>query len=195
MPERVAIGRAIVALSVIVLLLAALLGLVLVTSLSMVKTVTSTETTTVMPTRQADDLVGASFAQHLLSFTSGNVSAIVSHYERNANVTWTGRAFGLTGVYLGQGNITILLNVFLGKLVPTLAIGNATQAIMGNANGSVTVNSTFSFVGRGNIAGTVNGTVSAQDFYTYSTTAGAWKISQETWDFLTFNTQVPIGHT
>ena len=190
-PQRIAVGRVVIALSIVALALAALLGLVVVTSQSMVKTVTLT--TTVVPTQQAAEIVGDVFAQHMLSLTSGNVSAIVSQYERNANVTWMGqRDFGdfcYAGLYAGSNVMTLFVD-FLDRVTPALVIGNVTRIVTAEANGSVVVNSTFGFAGNGPTNGIVNGTVSAEDSYAYSTTNGAWLISQETWDFITFNSQL-----
>lgn len=190
-PRRVAIGKGVIALSVIALVLVALLGFVLLTSQSMVKTVTLT--TTVIPTQQAVEMVSGSFSQHMLQLGSGNVSAVVSEYERNANVTWIGKTQCYGGFYNGTFFITELMNAFLVQTAPALVIGNVTMTTTAEANGSVVVNSAFGFASHGgsSIDGIVNGTVSAQDSYTYSTTNAVWLISQETWDFITFNTQFP----
>jgi hypothetical protein len=185
-PQRIAVGKVVVALSIVALILAALLGLVVVTSESMVKTVT----TTVVSTQQAVEMVGGVFAQHMLSFTSGNVSTTVSQYERNATVTWTGHGgdFCYAGLYAGS-NIMILFGVFFRQVAPALTMGNVNRTVTVEANGSLVVNSTFDFAGHGVTYGIVNGTVSAEDSYVYSTTNGAWLISQERWDFITFNPQ------
>jgi hypothetical protein len=196
-PQRKAVEKVVVALSIIALILAALLGLVVVTSQSMVKTVTLT--TTAVPTQQAAEMVGAIFAEHVLSFsfasrnfTSANVSAIVSQYEGNANVTWMGHGgdFCEIGLYSGSGNIFTLLESFLGQVGPALAIANVTRTLTAEANGSVVVDSTFDFAGHSLTYGILNGTVSAEDSYAHSTMDGSWLISQETWDFIAFNTQL-----
>ncbi|MGH9920852.1 MAG: hypothetical protein ACRD6W_18530, partial [Nitrososphaerales archaeon] len=77
------------------------------------------------------------------------------------------------------------------KIVPVVAVGNPTMTIIPETNGSVLVNSTFGFqsMKAGNF-GITNGTVSAQDLYTYSETNASWIISQETWNFLAFNSQI-----
>jgi hypothetical protein len=193
-PQRVAIGKAIIGLSVITLVLAGALGFVLVTFQSMVKTVTSTETSTVTPTQQAVDIVGDRFVQHLVVFTSMNVSAIVAQYEPSANVTWEGQMC-LGGIYSdagsSDGDLTKLLNIFFDKTKTGLGlqgfnavfVGNVTRpTITAMTNGSVIVNSTFGLVGQAP-TGNFTATVSAQDSYAYSTTSGTWLISQETWHF------------
>jgi hypothetical protein len=149
-------------------------------------------TTTVTPTQEAAATVGDSLARHLLSFSSGNVSAIVSQYEGNATVTWMGHggAFCDAGLYSGS-NIRLMFGTFLDRVAPALAIGDATWTVTPEANGTTVVNSTFDFAGQGPVYGIVNGTVSAQDSFEYSTTNGAWMVSQETWDFLTFSSQFP----
>jgi len=183
----------VISLSIIALVLAAALGIVLVERPSLVRTVTSTDTTTVIPSQEAESMVSEVFALHLLSFTSANVSSIVSQYGGNANVTWIGHGgFCYSGLYAGSGEIMTLLGDFLGKVTPELAMGNVTRTVTAEANGSMVVSSTFDFAARGPNYGIVNGTVSAQELYAYSAANGAWLISQETWDFLTFSSQFAV---
>ncbi len=197
-PERVAIGKAIIALSIIALVLAAALGFVLLKPQS-ITTVTSTETSTLMPARQAAEIVANTFAKHLLLFTSRNVSAIVSQYQPNANVTWEGGGPCLSGLYpISDGSFVKLLDLFFQYRFPqfqiwpqgfhTILIGNVTQIRTTELYGSANVNSTFVLKGQ-DILGNLTSTVSAQDSYRYSATSDTWLISQETWHFLTLYTQ------
>jgi len=188
--QRKAVGRQIIALVIIIIALAIALVSVVFDSGSMVRTVTVT--TTVPPTQQATAMVDGSFAQHMVLLSTGNVSAIVSQYETNANVTWTGKSQCYDGFYNGTGYITELMDAFLLSGTPALAIGNVTMTTTSETNGTVLVNSEFGFASPGpSGGGMVNGTVSAQDLYGYSATRGAWLISQESWDFLSFNGQIP----
>jgi hypothetical protein len=156
------------------------------------KTVTITQVET--PTSSAElivDWVNYSFSQHMLQLGSGNVSAIVSQYAGNANVTWFGEVgpcFG--GMYPlagDNGNFSQLMNAFIVKYAHALVMGNVARTIMPLPNGSVVVDSTFGFTTQGSSYGINNGTVSAQDLFTYSATNGAWLISREAWDFTTFD--------
>jgi hypothetical protein len=131
----------------------------------------------------------------MLQLGSRNVSAIVSQYEGNATVIWTGNTLGIGGTYIGTKNIGLALSAFLGA-VSSFIIGNETQTIATASDDSVVVNSSFSFAGESaDFFGPFNGTVSAQDSYTHSAASGAWLISRETWDFLSFNVRNPSIET
>ncbi len=124
---------------------------------------------------------------------SRNVSALVSQFDRRANVTWTGQTMGLTGIYIGAPNIRLLLNAFLGRAT-SLNFANATQTIMAASNQSAIVNSSFRFTGQSQIYGNFTGTVRAQDLLVYSRAASAWQIAEEIWNFLSFDVQYPVGN-
>jgi hypothetical protein len=192
------IDKASVALFAITLVLVCALGLVLIEPRSIMKEQTTTDTTTITstttPTQTTSDTASDSFAQHLLLFSSRNVSAILSGYEPSANVTWENLPC-LGGIYPiagNNGNFTQGLDIFFGnnKVVlgfQTVFVGNLTRTTMTRvSNGSVLLNSTFGIVGLAS-TGNFTATVSAQDSYTYSTTRGTWLISQETWHFLTYD--------
>ncbi|MDA4123374.1 MAG: hypothetical protein OK456_09370 [Thaumarchaeota archaeon] len=196
MPQRAGIGRAIIALSIVILVLAGTLGLILVAPQSIIKeqtiTTTTTVTSTVTPTQQ--EIVGDSFLQHLVVFSSMNVSAIIAQYEPSANVTWSGQAC-LGGIYPisgNNGNFSESLKILFDETKTLLGfqgfnavfVGNVTRpTITTMTNGSMIVNSSFDLVGQAQ-TGNFTATVSAQDSYAYSTTSGTWLISQETWHFV-----------
>jgi len=170
------------------------------------ETETVTKTSTVTATEKVVDQISASFANHMLLYVSRNVTAIVSQYEGNATLTWTGSATnfartynggaGLAGTYNGTGSITTLLESFFGKFSTgtgvNFIIANVTRTIAVTANDSALVNSSFGFAGVPTINGDIIGTVSAQDSYAYSATSGAWLISRETWNFTTLSFEYPI---
>ena len=180
----------------VILVLAGTLGLVLVTPQSILREETTTTTTTVTstatPTQQVVNVVEGSFAQHLVLFTTRNVSGIVSQYEPNANVTWENLSC-FSGIYSNQSSITLLLNVVFGYKPPVIgsplapygfSLANVTQTrITALTNGSVLVNSSFGLVAQ-HAQGNFTDTVSAQDLYSYSEASGTWLISQESWHFL-----------
>jgi hypothetical protein len=192
-PRRVAAERAVVALSALVVILVAALGLVLVSApQSTIKTVTVTSTVT--PAVQSTESVGASFAQHLVLFSSRNVSAIISQYEPNATVVWE-HLFCWSGLYQNAGSSNgdvakLLPDFFHGQFsapLNSIYAGNSTKmTVVPLANGTVVVNSTFGLVGLA-YTGNFTATVSAQDSFVYSSSNNAWMISQETWNFLTYS--------
>jgi len=197
LPRREGIGRPVVGLSIVILVLAGTLGLVLVSPQSIMKEQTTiTVTSTVTPTQQEVGTISDSFVQHLVLFTSRNVSAIVAQYEPSANVTWNGLSCW-SGVYANaanSGDLTTLLNIFFDNTKTALGyqgfsavfVGNVTRTSVGTTtDGSFIVNSTFGLLGQASV-GNFTAIVSAQDSYVYSRTSGTWLISQETWHFLTY---------
>jgi hypothetical protein len=164
---------------------------------------TKTVTTTVISTQGATGLVSGLYAEHILLLDSRNVSAIVNQYEDNATIVWTSEAQcecnSLDGTYTGAANITLLMKQLLfGTDANGFSFGtksfvaeNLTESVAVASNGSVTVDSTFGIMEQSIASGKINGTASAGDSYTYSTASGAWLISRETWDFLSYSVQNP----
>ena len=178
---------------VVLLLVGALAGYLY--GVNSVSTKTTTSTTTVSASLDAYERVANSFANHMLFLSSRNASAIVSQYEQNANVTWFGKplaGFGFAGFYNGTGNIFLLMNTaFIGH-GGSFTLGNVTHNVVNISDDSAVVNSSFAFFGQNSYFGTgfignANGTVSAQDSYVYSAANGVWLISEEVWNFTSFN--------
>ncbi len=199
--------RPIIALSIVIIILVAALLLVFVSesgeskAVTVVSTSTSTRTltslTTASPSFDIVGMVDAAFDQHLVIFTSRNVSAIVSEYQPNANVTWDG-LYCLSGLYSNSTTIALLLSVIFGDTTrfsgfQAISISNVTQPPVKTVvtDGSAEVNSTFGILFRNSI-GNVTATVSAQDAYTYSTASARWLISQENWQFQVLNRITPF---
>jgi hypothetical protein len=159
------------------------------------KTVTLTTTTSVSTSLDAYAQLATSFTNHVFFLSSRNVSAIVSQYEDNATVTWIGRAHGIRGLFNGTKSIFLLMNVsFIGHGT-AFALGDVTRNIVDIKAKSAAVNSSFAVFGQNGFEGSAaigdfNGTVSAQDSYVYSVADGVWLISQETWNFTSFSSQV-----
>jgi hypothetical protein len=149
-------------------------------------------TSTVVATGQDPNAVRGDYSEHLLLLNSGNISAIVQLYEPKANITWEG-ALCLGGIYHatgGGGNLSQLLPIFFNYLGKGFVMGNVSQPLITDlSNASMLANSTFSLAS--SVPPITAVTVSAQDIYAYSSDAGVWLISSETWHF-TFNTQLPI---
>ena len=68
--------------------------------------------------------VSNAYANHLAQFTTRSIPAIVSGYESNATVEWTGltpgktgNSPGIAGNYSGSASITILTGEFIARLV------------------------------------------------------------------------------
>jgi hypothetical protein len=123
-----------VALSAIALILAFTLGFVLLDPQSIMKEQTTTSITTVTstasPTQPIAEAVEDSFAQHLLFFSSRNVSAIVSGYEPSANVTRESLPRFLDGIYTisgNNGNFSQGLDIFCGNHKGVLGFQTGTR--------------------------------------------------------------------
>jgi hypothetical protein len=158
-----------------------------VTSPSVI-TKTQTVTVTATPSEQVAEIVDGTFAQHLITFESRNVSAIVVQYGPSANVTWQGIDC-LDGIYpitkIGS-NLSLLLETFFGRDFQSLSIGNVTTPITTMSSNSAIVNSSFALAASGSY-GNLSAKISAQDVYMQSSSESSWWISQETWRFVAVN--------
>jgi hypothetical protein len=160
------------------------------------RTTATASTTTVSAISNAYDQVVSTYVNQLLMLNSKNASAFASRYESNATVEWKGYAQGfeghggLVGNYTGSKNITALLGVLVRGHVGNLLISNETQAIASDGSYWV-VNSTFDFAGNSSIVGSFEGAIAAQDVYVHI--GNSWLISRETWNFLNYNEQYPVG--
>ncbi len=161
---------------VVLLVLQLLLGSGLLSTRIVTVTVTTSD-----PYEQISD----AYTSHLMQLSARNITALVSGYERNATVEWTGVSTGMTGVYSGSANIEILLRSFTGKFL-NFSLSNEYQSVGIKGNVSM-VNSTFDFQAYSTIEGNVNGTIVAQD--TYDHIGNSWLIAHEVWNFTQFNEQ------
>jgi hypothetical protein len=89
------------------------------------------EGTHLAPTQVTD-----AYANHLGELSAGNVTALVSQYERNATIDWTGvRGAPTIGKVSGSINIGIALTSFLGtEHLKNFSLSNEHQAIGVNGN-------------------------------------------------------------
>jgi hypothetical protein len=135
--------------------------------------------------------VASAYASRLLQFDERNVSALLSGYESNATVVWTGQAAGLQGNYTclgnGSGEIGKAFEYIPGSMI-NMTLSDENQTIEG-AQGGYWVNSTFDWAGCSSLAGPVGGSVAAQDWYVH--VGNAWLIGRETWTFLSFRCEFP----
>ena len=172
---------------IVLLVLQSLIGTGLLSTRTV--TVTSTTTTALSTIPDAYDQVGSAYANHRLLLDSDNISALVSEYERNATIEWTGAAGGLTGNFTGLGTIGIKLRSFTGQS-DNFSLSNESQT-MGAKGSDWVVNSTFNFYGYSQAEGKINTTITAQDSYAH--VGNAWLISRETWNFTNYDLQYPVS--
>lgn len=147
-----------------------------------ISTSVSTTGVTVSVVPGAYNQIASSYTNHLLLLDSKNVSALMTGYESNATLEWSGVSGGCDGNYTGSGDIGGLL----GMLVPAsyLLVSNETQSIMPEGSHWV-VASEFDLTGyrsvSGPFEGTFQGTIAAHDSYVH--VGSAWLIASETWNF------------
>ena len=130
--------------------------------------------------------------QHLQAIDARQVDAILVDYTANAVVVWQGNTAGLGGTYNGQGNIRLLLASALGT-AQTLNLTPSGIAVVRNTGAQVTVNATLALTGNSQFLGPFNATILAST--TYANSGGAWKISDENWDFKSLAASVSSGAT
>jgi|GEM_PF-3810370 len=129
-------------------------------------------------------------ADHLMQVDARNITALVSGYESNATMVWTGAEAAGTGNFSGSNAISTALTSFLKTKLVSFSLSNANQSIGVNGNVSV-VNSTFDFQGYSSVVGIVSGVVVAQDVYEHAG-GSSWLIARETWNFSQFDEAFPV---
>lgn len=146
------------------------------------------------------EYVSNSYANHLTQLTTRSISAVVSGYESNATVEWTGltpgktgNSPGIAGNYSGSASIAILTGEFIGRLA-NFSLSNENEVLGAGNNGSVVVNSTLDFRGYDPVGGKISGTIIAQDVYEQvgNSSSSVWLIARETWNFTQFQGQFPL---
>lgn len=151
-------------------------------------TKTLTETSIATPTEQATD----SFGTHMLALEARNLTELLGQYEENATVTWTGNTPGSAGNYYGEAQLQRLFeNSFIVRAT-TVNVGNLTWSVVATRSGFASVNSTVGFAGFSPVCGPFSIKVSAQDSFAYSAMKHTWFISNEVWDYTSFDVQYPV---
>jgi hypothetical protein len=155
------------------------------------KTITSTTTTSISTTINASDDVSLAFANHMMLIPSMNVSALVNGYEHNATVVWKGTIGAMCSCsYLNGTNLSVDWNLlFQGPSDTNFFLGNETYYVV-PVGTTYVVNSNFDFQASNSLFGRINGTVSAQDSYVH--VGSTWLISNEAWNFTSFEVQYPV---
>ncbi|MDG6928687.1 MAG: hypothetical protein JRN29_01390 [Nitrososphaerota archaeon] len=136
--------------------------------------------------------VSTAFASHLNLISTRDVTSLMQGYESNATVVWEGNAAGLQGTYPGSDNIQILYSKALST-ASVFQVTNTSYSVRSPGTNLAVVNASVAMTGNSSILGSINGTISVQVNYVYTT--GAWMISQETWNFKVFNVQYSSGAT
>jgi hypothetical protein len=125
-------------------------------------------------------------------FNSRDVTGLGNFYGQDATVAWTGQAPGLTGNYVGLGNIRILFGSSIGKTTFLVAnISNYQEKPTNPSNVNVTL--TLDMRGNSSVVGALGITIQASQVWNY--VGGQWQIVQETWNYTTFNEQFPVSAT
>jgi len=169
---------------VVLLILQSLVG----SGLFSTRTLTSTTTAAASTIPDAYQQVSGTYANHLLLLEARNVSALVSGYEGNATIEWTGDAGGLAGNHTGAYDIAQLLDFFPGKMTNlTVTLENETTIVPQGRYW--VVSSAFEWAGYSTIDGTISGQIVAHD--TYVNVDNLWLIATETWYGLQFNCAFP----
>ncbi len=136
--------------------------------------------------------VGVAFGQHFNEMAARDIPTLLTDYQDNAVVSWSGNTGGLGGVYNGVGNIRLLYSAALST-ANTISLSPTNVRKFNNSATQVTVNSTITMKGTSKILGDFNGTITSSIVYTY--TNGGWKIITENWDFKVFNYASAGGST
>jgi hypothetical protein len=129
---------------------------------------------------------------HIQKLNNRDVSGVVSDFDTNVVVMWTGISQGLGGTYHGVSETRFLYSTAIGgatKLNYVIQKLNTTTPSPGIAN----VVAELAFNGTSNILGKFNGTVAAA--YTYANSGGNWVISKENWNYKAFNVEYSQGAT
>src|SRR5437867_5615679 len=164
-----------------------------------VTTTSSTGSTTTSSTTRSSSIQGtpppgarAAFDRHLSEIGTRDIPTVLTDYQDNAVVVWTGNTAGLGGVYNGVGNIRLLYSAALST-ANQIALTPTTVKTFNNSATQATVNSTLALTGVSNILGKFNGTITTSIVYTYVN--GVWKITQENWDYKALNVSSSGGAT
>src|SRR2546425_12149213 len=134
--------------------------------------VTTTSSTTTSSTTTSSSFQGtpppgarAAFDRHLSEIGTRDIPTVLTDYQDNAVVVWTGNTAGLGGVYNGVGNIRLLYSAALST-ANQIAFTPTTVQTFNNSATQVTVNATLALKGVSNVLGGFNGTVSSSIVYT-----------------------------
>ncbi len=139
----------------------------------------------------SSDLVGA-WLSHVLKLHDLNTTGALLDYAQNATMIVNGTSQGLGGTYNGVEEISLPLDTLFGKSSNfSFVIYSYSTSITQSSNDTATINAELAFSGMAHVLGAYNGTISAS--YSYRYYGGGWLISQEVWDFETFNVQFEQG--
>lgn len=117
---------------------------------------------------------------------------MLTQYESNAVVVWSGNTGGLGGTYTGTGEIQIL---YAGALASAKTIALSIENYTATAIDSTHVNTSFAMHMNGTspILGNITGHILVQ--ITWANNGTAWNIQDESWNYVVFDTTVSGGAT
>jgi hypothetical protein len=138
---------------------------------------------------------------HLTKLEDLDPASAIQDYTANATVNFWGSGFGnQTANFIGTDQIESVLDVFFQNASSTSLPGEMTrlaprswQIAVQSLNpielpdGSDLIKSNLSFSGSSDLFGAFNGTASTTTQFSYQ--SGIWLITQEEWDFTSFNLQ------
>ncbi len=157
-------------------------------------TSTSKAVTNVLPVSSESQLlsmVNSSFTEHLLHLGSRNTFAATNDFEDGAQMAWSGSGFANAGGFAGNyTGLRAINEVYEGLLeIPTsLSIVNESWTLATTGPESAVVHSSLGFEGYGNATHGegFDAQVVGTDYYV---AANGWQISQEFWNFTSFDWQ------
>jgi hypothetical protein len=130
--------------------------------------------------------------QFIQDFNSRNVAALSNFYAQDACVTWSGKATGLLGTYLGQGNVRILYGSSIGK-TDVLKANTSNYNEKASSPSNVNVTTTINMVGHSSVVGNLSSMVDVSQQWTYN--GQQWQITKENWNYKTFDVQFVLSST
>jgi hypothetical protein len=154
-------------------------------------TMTSTSTQMETSTTMLQPPVEPSVYEWGYYLQSRDVDSLASMYAPAANVTLTGDIAGISplgGMYNGREHIEILYGSWLGKDSALSAnITNYSQETIGSSFENVAFSLTT--VGNSSVLGSFRMAANVTQGWSYA--GGQWQISNETWDFTTYDISFP----
>ena len=138
----------------------------------------------------------AAYLGHLQAFANKTICSFsqckyslvaLNDYTDKSTIIWGGDSGGLNGNYTGLQKIQYLYQA-MNAVAQVINITTYNLKATGNQ-----VNLEMNVTGVSTAIGQFNGTVKA--VVTYASTNGAWSISKENWNYLSFNDQRPGGDT
>ena len=136
----------------------------------------------------AEEQLRVAIDDWLLAFEARDAAQLQGFYvnDRDTYAEWLGQAGAFQGSYKGYSNIRLLLATVLGR-TGDLDMGATNVNIELSGNRGI-VNLDMWNTGNGDLIGNFNMSVQARTIWEYQ--EGGWKIVDDRWNFLIFETEV-----